>query len=53
LVAQLGRQRFELVHLTAGHGDRCTLRVERLGDGAADAAGGAGDECGLACEVEH
>ena len=37
----------------AGQNHRGALGVQRLGDGAADAAGGAGDECGLSGEVKH
>ncbi len=37
----------------AGDGDGGTLGVQRLGDGLADAARGAGDERGLAGQVKH
>ena len=51
--AELGRERVE--RLAAGAGDRHAgaLRPERAGDGAAQAARGAGDEGGRALKVEH
>ena len=51
--AEFGLQRFQRFGAGAGEHDSRALRVQRLGDGAADAAGRAGDECGFSCEIEH
>ena len=52
-LAEFGLHRFQRFGARAGEHDRRALRMQRLGDGAADAAGGAGDQCGLACEIKH
>ena len=53
LAAEFGGQGFQRLGAGAGNGDDGTLRVERLGDGAAEAAGRAGDESLAAGQVEH
>ena len=44
---------FQRFNLGAGENDRCALRMQGLGDGAADPARGSGDECDFTCEVEQ
>ena len=51
--AELGGERLEHLAARAGHRDLRALRVQRARDRAADAAGRAGDERGLAGQIEH
>ena len=44
---------FQGLGASAGEDHRRALGMQRLGDGAADAAGGAGDKRGLTCQIKH
>ena len=52
-LAQLRRQAIQHLAPRAGNGNRRALRVQRLRDRAADAAGRAGDERLPASQIEH
>ena len=52
-LAEFGRERLERRLAGAGECYGAALGVDGAGDGAPDAAGGAGDEGGLATQIKH
>ena len=52
-LAEFGGQLVEILPAGSGNGDGGALGVKNARDGAADAAGGAGDQRGFSFEVEH
>jgi hypothetical protein len=52
-LADLGGERVQNLAPCAGQRHGCALRLQHLGDGAAEAAGRAGHERGLPREIKH
>jgi hypothetical protein len=52
-LAELGGEVVERLAAGAGESDDGALRVQGLGDGAADAPGSACDQRGFTSEIEH
>ena len=51
--AEFGRELIEDFPPRSGNGEGCALAVEGAGDGAADGAGGPGNQRGLSGKLEH